>query len=140
MRRRYRHHSDLIRALGIDYCRGIDSRGVYCDRSTADHREGVAEPGRVHLTDRMQTDRRLYQVLKLAAIAEHPEYLDEPPWRRTYLVNLAVRDLARRARVRVPARYLRYDRRFVLAGVAGVPNTERLRRDAYNWARKVAYE
>ncbi len=134
---RYRRYGDLIRSLDIDYCRGIDATGNYCD---LDHIVGEAHPGRVHLADLATTSSGVYRALKLVSLAQHPEFNDEPPWRRTYLVNLAVRDLARQARIRVPARHVRMDRRYVLAGVAGLPNSVRLRRDAYHWARKVAYE
>ena len=132
---RHRTYGQLVRELDLDYCRGIDRNGFYCD---LDHVTGSYTPGTVHLADTPTTWPGIHRALKLAALAVTPAIDEQTPWRRVYLLNIAARIMGKSAHVRVPARHLRFDRRFVLAGVAGIPNSEPMRRDAFNWARKDA--
>lgn len=133
-----RHYALLLADLGLEHCRGI-RRGFYCH--AGDHEAGFAMPGIVHLTDRRWSWPGAHSVLKLAALATDPTLLEiEPRWRRVWAINVAARELGRRARVRVPARCVEYDRAIVLAGVARLPNTVPDRKRAFDWARRGAKE
>lgn len=129
-----RRYSTMLADIGLEHCHGI-RRGFYCHEG--DHEAGFATPGIVHLTDRRWSWSGTHRVLKLAALAVQPGLAGiEPRWRRVWAINIAARDLGRRARVRVPARCVEYDRAVVLAGVARVPNTVPDRKRAFDWARR----
>lgn len=135
---RHKTYGELVNELGLEYCRGIDKNGFYCGFNSEDHVIGRHEPGKVHFTDKPVTWPGVHRALKLAALAQTPAIDEQPTWRRVYMLNVAARTLGNSVHVRVPARHIRFDRRFVLAGVAGIPNTVTMRRDAFNWARKDA--
>jgi hypothetical protein len=79
----------------------------------------------------------LARFLGLAATALDPTINDEPPWRRVYRRNVASRDVAHRLHVRMPGReHYDFDRSFVLASIASIPNSEPLRKQAFDWARR----
>ena len=130
-----RSYPSMAESLGLEFCRGIEKAGFYC---TLDHgRWGASEPGRVHMADVRVTKAGLARFLGLAAIALQPELNDEPPWRRVYRRNVASRELAKRLHVRMPGReFYDFDRSFVLASVASLPNSEPLRKQAFDWARR----
>jgi hypothetical protein len=121
--------------LGLEFCGGVRKTGHYC---TLDHsRWGASEPGRVHMADVRVTKAGLARFLGLAAIALDPSLNDEVPWRRVYLRTVRSRYLAQQLHVRVPGReHYDFDRSFVLASVASLPNSEPLRKQAFDWARR----
>lgn len=131
MRRTY---GEMARALGVEFCFGMERSGSYCH--AGDHRLGFATPGRVHLFDQPPRWGDLHRFLKLVANALDPTIDEAEPWARVYRQNLSARALGHRIHIRVPARYLRFDRAFVKASVAGLPNETPLRKEAYDWARR----
>jgi hypothetical protein len=130
-----RSYPAMAAALDLEFCRGIDKVGIYCP---LDHgRWGAAEPGRVHMADVRVTKAGLARFLGHAAVALQPELNDEPPWRRVYRRQIAARELAAKLHVRMPGReFYSFDRSFVLASVASIPNSEPLRKQAFDWARR----
>lgn len=130
-----RRLTDLAIALGLTYCAGITKQGFYCG---LDHQVGEAEDGIVHLADQERlTEAKLGRFLWLAAEARDPTLREDPPWRRTYRVALAVRKLAAEAHIRPPGRsFWAWHRAFVLASITSIPNREPLRRAAFDWARR----
>ena len=130
-----RSYAAMTAELGLSFCAGITRGGRYCPLEH--QRWGEAEPGIVHMSDVRVTKAGLARFLGLAAIALDPSINDEVPWRRVYRRNVASRDLARRLHVRMPGReHYDFDRSFVLASVAAIPNSERLRKQAFDWARR----
>jgi hypothetical protein len=114
--------------LGLDLC---DDCRLY------DHVFGEAEPGRVHLLDVRFSWPGAKRFLKLCALALDPALRDvEPFWLYLYRLNMASRDAGQRLHLRVPSRYMKLDRMFVLAGVAGLSNEVPMRKQAYDWARR----
>lgn len=133
MKRTYRSMAD---ELGIEVC--SDCHGKDHRIGTVDHARGVihlAEP-RVRGTSYLTwADIALF--FKLAARLEDPS-IDEDivQWRRVYRMNMLARQIAARIKVRVPARYATGNKAFVLAGVAGLPNSVPMRKQAFDWARR----
>lgn len=76
--------------------------------------------------------------LKMAAVELDPTINDltQPVWRRVYRVSIAARDVGKRLHIRVPSRYLTFDRHVVRAGVAGLSNEVPLRKQAFDWSRR----
>ena len=123
-----RSYSAMARDLGLELC-------ADCPLDHA--RWGASEPGRIHMADVRVTKAGLARFLGHAAIALDPSINDEVPWRRVYRRNIAARDLARRLHVRMPGReHYDFDRSFVRASVASIPNSEPLRQAAFDWARR----
>lgn len=127
-------YAQIITGVGLEHCRGI-RKGFYCHEGN--HEDGFATEGVVHLSDRRWSWVQAHRVLKLAAVATDPS-LDTvtPLWKRRWLVNLKARELGLTAHVKVPARYIAYDREYVLAGVRGVSNDIEDRKRAFDWARR----
>lgn len=125
----------MAQQLGIEWCGGIRPTGHTCYE---EHRLNGSVKGRtVHFADRPVTALSTIVFLKLAAQVIDPTLADETaPWRRVYRAHLIVRACSRRLHVRLPARYFGADRAFVLAGVAGLPNSVPMRRQAFDWARR----
>lgn len=132
-------YGEMIRELGLVPCHGILPSGHYCSFNPSDHYMGRTAAGIVHFTDDEATDMvRVQGFLKLCATAFDPTLIDtgQPLWRRIYRHNVAARDIGRRLHRRIPKRHTKFDRSIVKAGVAGVPNSVPLRRQAYDWARQ----
>jgi hypothetical protein len=123
-----RSYRELVRSLDLGYC-----DGAHCP---ADHEVGDAYGGVVHFADRRASWPGIHRVLKLAAQAKDPSVLGEAPWKRVYLLNVRARELGHQVGIRVPARFTRFDRAFVRAGVAGLTNDVPLRKSAFDWARR----
>lgn len=133
-----RKYPDIVREAGQQYCSGVNARGFVCH--AFDHRTGEAEPGVVHMLDGKWSWPRAYRLLKLIALARHPDINDEPTWRRVYRLSTTANEIGRAMHMRVPFRFTTFDRRFVLAALADVPNAVPDRQRAFNWARKVKKE
>ena len=119
--------------LGVPYCNGID-RGFRCH-----HRHdlnGSLVNGTIHLRDRQSNRANTLVMLKMVAHARDPSLDADPPWRRVYHTAVAVRGLAAEIHIRLPRDAFDFDRAFVLAGVAGLPNSVAFRKQAYDWARR----
>lgn len=130
-----RKYPDVVRTLGLQYCGGVNSRGFMCQ--DFDHRIGEAEPGVVHFLDGRWSWPRMYKLLKLTALARHPDINREPSWRRVWRMSTTAASMGQEARMRVPSKYSAFDRKFVLASVVNVPTGAPDREKAFNWARKV---
>ena len=130
-----RSYATMADELGLQFCGGVGRTGHYCD---LDHgRWGASEAGRVHMADVRVTKAGLARFLGHAAVALDQSLNDEVPWRRVYKRQLAAREIAKRLHVRMPGReYYDFDRSFVLAGLATVPNSEPDRKQAFDWARR----
>ena len=128
-------YAQIAHQLGLEYCAGIRPTGHYC-REVHDL-NGSTKDGIVHFSDRPVSVLTTIMFLKLAAQALDPSLADETaPWRRVYRIHLIVRESGRRLGLRLPSRYFAADRAFVLAGVAGLPNSVPMRRQAFDWARR----
>lgn len=128
----------MAEALGVTRCRGIESTRRYCPQ---DHGGPgtVTNDGVVHFSHRPYGPTRRADTLaflKLVARSQEPNLDEDVPWRRIYRLNMKVRFLARFLRIPDPARPARQDRAFVRASVASLPNSEPLRKQAYDWARR----
>jgi hypothetical protein len=96
---------------------------------------GITLPA--HFPERPVTKADTLTFLKVAAIELDPTINDEPvAWRRTYRLCRLARESGERIDIRLPARLWSADRAFVLAGVAGLPNSVPLRKQAFDWARR----
>lgn len=129
-------YKGMALTLGLEYCRGITPWGQYCH--AGNHRlQGFVTPGVVHLAEPSTVDRRDALVfLRLAAQVLDPTINDDIPWRRTYRLYRGVQDAALRFHMSYPPRHWLADKAFVLAGVAGLPNSVPMRKQAYDWARR----
>ncbi len=127
----------LIRELGLTPCHGITPSGHYCH--TSNHHIGDATPGVVHIVDRPLKgwpDKKRFLLLCAQAFDPTLGSSDEPVWHRVYRANMAARETGARLHIRVPAPYLRFDRRVVRDGVDGISNDVPLRQAAFDWARR----
>jgi len=96
---------------------------------------GITLPA--HFPDRPVTKADTFAFLKVAAVELDPSINDElVPWRRTYRLCRLARESGEKLGIRLPASYWRIDRASVLAGVAGLPNSVPMRRQAFDWARR----
>lgn len=127
-------YASIVTRAGLEHCRGIRN-GFYCHEG--DHDEGFWTPGVVHISDKRWSWTTAHRIVKLAALAADPT-LDtvKPHWRRRWLINLRARDIGAKAHVKVPAKYIAYDRAYVLAAVRDIPNTIEDRKRAFDWARR----
>jgi len=91
----------------------------------------------IHFSDRPITKANVAAFLKLVARGEDPS-IDEDTalWRRVYVLNIRVRELARTLHIGNPAHPARMDRAYVLASVAGISNEVPMRKQAFDWARR----
>ncbi|MEY2668628.1 MAG: hypothetical protein RJA59_1266 [Pseudomonadota bacterium] len=121
-------YEQMARDLGLDYC---DRCRIF------DHQSGEAQVGIVHLNDARFSWPGAKRFLRLCAIALDPTLREEEPfWLYLYRLNIAARDVGVRVHLKVPRRYFRLDRMFVLAGVAGLSNEVPMRKQAFDWARR----
>jgi hypothetical protein len=91
----------------------------------------------IHFADRPVTRANVLAFLRLVVRADD-DRIDEDPvvWRRVYFLNIRVRALAKTLHIKDPGHPARMDRAFVLASVAGLPNSVPMRKQAYDWARR----
>jgi len=125
----------MAQQLGVAYCGGITSTGHYCDVRWHG-REGSAEGGVVHFSERPPSKYNTYAFLKLVAKVRDPSLADDVPWRRIYRMDKLARQAANELGIRLPRRLFATDRAFVLAGVAGISNDVPMRKQAFDWARR----
>lgn len=119
--------------LGVPYCGGIN-KGFRC---YLEHDlNGSLVDGTIHLRDRQTNRANTLVMLKMVARIRDPSLDSDLPWRRTYRTAVAVRGLAAEIHIRLPRDAFDFDRAFVLAGVAGLPNSVAFRKQAYDWARR----
>jgi len=91
----------------------------------------------LHFPDRPVTKADTLTFLKVAAVELEPSINDEPvAWRRTYRLCRLARESGEKLDIRLPRSYWSADRASVLAGVAGLPNSVPLRKQAFDWARR----
>lgn len=134
-----RRCDDMLRELGLTPCHGILPTGHYCGLNSQQHAKGVFSGKIVHCTDdEVDSWPDIKAFTRFAARALDPSlnYTDQPFWRQLYRENMAAREVGRRLNIRVPRRYLVMERLTVLTGVAGLPNSIPLRKQAYDWARR----
>ncbi len=133
MRRTYQQ---LATELGVRFCFGITPTGLYCEHEHT--RQGSWSPGVIHMVDGRVSKPGLARFLRLAAQAQAPQLFEhEPEWRRVYFLHRYSRMLAGRLHVRMPPRAIYdFDRAFVLAATAGMPNSVPYRFQAHEWARR----
>lgn len=126
-------YEEMAKRLEVPYCRGIQPTGHYCHE---DHEGmGTVKDGVLHMSPRPISSVNNAWFLRQAARAKDPTIDTDIPWRRTYRLVMATRAMA--SQVGVPApRPSKHERTFVLAGVAGEPNTTYLRKQAFDWARR----
>lgn len=127
-------YSQMAEQLGLTYCRGITPIGHYCQ--LGDHKVGFVVGDTIHYADRSRTKSNTFTFLKLAALAAEPSINDDVPWRRVFRRGRLAREFGAQLGIRVSGYMWNADKAFVLAGVAGQPNTEPMRKLAFDWARR----
>lgn len=136
--RRPKKYGALAEMLGVEHCRGLRKDGTYCHDSGYHLAGDVTPDGTIHWTDRVMAWSGLVRFLKLVAISRDPSLQAMAPWLRVYSLNMALKGIQREAHTRIPARYLRADRAFVRASVAGLPPDTPMRKQAFDWSRREA--
>lgn len=130
-------YGTMAQALGLRLCHGILPTGHYCGLNHHLNGQVSYDPPTVHFSDRPVTKADTQAFLRLVAQALDPSINDETvPWRRVYRICRLARETGESIGVRLPARSWSADRAFVLAGVAGLPNSVPLRKQAFDWARR----
>lgn len=131
-------YGEMAAALGVTLCRGRLATGHYCGQ---EHKgPGSVTDNTVHFRRERVSSVSTYAFLRLVARAKDPSIDQDVPWRRVYRLNMAARQHARIAGVRIPVRTTMADRAFVLASVATVSNDVPMRRQAYDWARRPKHQ
>ena len=127
-------YGEMAAALGVTRCRGRTSTGHYCTH--VHDRQGSITDDTVHFSERRVKRPDTLALLKLVARIQDPSLDHDVPWRRVYRMNLKVRSYASFLGIPDPAYPSHGDRAFVLASVASIPNSEPMRKQAFDWARR----
>lgn len=140
-KRRRMTFPDVAAQLGVTICGPND----LCRQSQIDHDRGEYSLtlGMVHWRERRMTKAGLYRFLRLVALAKHPDMTRtitgvRPTWQRTYLIHRQVNVYARMLHVRIPFDLTREARARVKSSVLDVPRRTPLRREAFQWARRMS--
>ena len=130
-------YREMAEVLNVTLCRGRKPTGHYCGEQH-DKEGSVTPDGVVHFGRSGQALYRNHTLafLRLVARSQEPDIDTDVPWRRVYRMNMKVRLLASFLHIKNPAHPAHGDRAFVLASVAGIPNSEPLRKEAFDWARR----
>jgi hypothetical protein len=136
-----RTYGSLIRDLGLTPCHGIGPTGHYCGLTRDQHIMGGVDRSDTTVIHWLDVPLGKWPDVKrflvVCARALDPTLMDnDPVWRQVYRGNVAARAVGRRLGIRVPARYLKFDRMVVLSGVAGLSNDVPFRKQAFDWSRR----
>lgn len=127
--RRPKDYVTLSKMLGVTLCQHCQNEDHYLGN--------VGVEGTVHWADRTMRWPGLVRFLKLVAISRNPDLrLVVPTWHRTYALNVALQGVAKDAHTRIPSRYLRAERTYVKAALAGRVGNDPVRKRAYDWSRR----
>lgn len=128
---------ELLARLGIEWCPA-------CHTYNELHDNGFYVGGMMHWRDRRYTRPGAHKLLRKIVVGRDP-MTGLPAWRRIYLTNSEVLDLAKRARIRLPRSVFDLDRarlRYALSEYTVAdrrrmtPSEQRDFRAAVRWAAR----